>query len=63
MKALTKVRKIGGYLVVTILKQVVETEDLEPEIVVEIEIGKVKKSFFGVAKGIGSFTKEDEMNG
>ncbi len=27
---------------------------------VSIKVEKIKKSFFGAAKGIGSFTKEDE---
>lgn len=63
MKTLAKIRRIGGSLIVTIPKQVVEVEDLEPKMIVEVEIEKVKKSFFGMAKGVGSFTKGDEMKG
>jgi hypothetical protein len=36
---------------------------LKPGKLVNIEIRKTKKSFFGAAKGIGPFTREDEMKG
>ena len=63
MKALTKTRTIGGSLVVTIPKEIVNIEDLEENQVVEIEIKKHKKDFFGALKGIGSFIEEDKFKG
>ena len=59
--ALAKVRKVGGSLVVTIPKEVVEEEGVRPGELVNLEIRKAKKSFFGAAKGIGPFTSKDEM--
>ncbi|MEK6936554.1 MAG: hypothetical protein AABW58_00620 [Nanoarchaeota archaeon] len=60
MESITKLRKIGGSLVATIPKNIVELEGLNEGQAVKIKVEKVKKSFFGAAKGIGSFTKEDK---
>lgn len=59
--ALAKVRKVGGSLVVTIPKEVAEEEGVKPGELVNLEIRKAKKSFFGAARGIGPFTSKDEM--
>lgn len=59
--ALARVRKVGGSLIVTIPREVVEEEGVKPGELVNIEIRKTKKSFFGAARGIGPFTREDEM--
>lgn len=61
MKTLTRTRGIGGSLVVTIPKEIVKEELLCEGELVEIQVEKVKKDFFGALKGIGSFTKEDEL--
>jgi len=63
MKTLTRTRAIGGSLVVTIPKEIVREEFLKEGELVEIEVKKTKKDFFGALKGIGSFTKEDELMG
>ena len=60
---MTKTRKIGGSLMVTIPKVVAEEEGLMENQTVKIEMGKVKKSGFGLFKGTGSFKKEDRMKG
>ncbi|MDP4012467.1 MAG: hypothetical protein Q8R00_02575 [Candidatus Nanoarchaeia archaeon] len=62
MEALAKTRKLGGSLIVTIPKAVVEHEDIGENQVVKINVKKVKKDFFGAFKGIGPFTKEDELD-
>src|SRR5947209_1424384 len=59
--ALTRVRKVGGSLVVTIPREVVEEEGVKPGELVNVEIRKTRKSFFGAAREIGPFTVEDEM--
>ena len=63
METLTKTRKIGGSLVVTIPKIVVEEEGLEENQTIKIEIKKVRKSCFGLFKGIGPFSKKDKFIG
>ncbi len=59
--ALARVRKVGGSLVVTIPREVAEEEGVKPGELVNIEIRKTKKSFFGIDRGIGPFTRDDEM--
>ena len=60
MESITRLRKVGGSLVATVSRNVVEAEGLSPGQLVKIRVEKAQKSFFGSAKGIGSFTKEDE---
>ena len=46
---------------VTIPKELVREEQIHEGQLVEIEVKKPKKSFFGIARGVGPFTKEDEL--
>jgi antitoxin component of MazEF toxin-antitoxin module len=63
MKTLTKARVLGGSLVITIPRRIVEEENIKPDEFIEINIEKMKKSFFGVASKITPFTKKDELKG
>ena len=63
MEVLTKLRKVGGSVIARIPKEVLEQESLHPGETVKLEVKKVKKSAFGSLKGIGPFTKEDELKG
>ena len=63
MESLAKTRKIGGSLVVTIPKTIVEEEDLIENQIVKIDVKKIKKSGFGMFRGLGKFTKEDKFKG
>ncbi len=47
---------------VTIPKELVETESIEEGEIIKIKVEKVKKSGFGILKGIGKFSKEDELD-
>jgi len=60
MESVTKLRKVGGSIVATVPKKIIELERLIPGQTVKISVEKIKKSGFGALKGIGSFTKEDE---
>ncbi len=62
MKAIAHTRKIGGSLVVTIPKEIVKEEGLQENQTVEIKIEKIKKSGFGMFKGLRPFTKKDEFD-
>ncbi len=62
MKSVTRARKIGGSIMVTIPKEIVKEEDIKEGELVEIEVEKVRKSYFGALKGIGKFTKKDELD-
>lgn len=63
MKSISRTRKIGGSLVVTLPKEIVREEGIREEELVEIEVKKIRKSYFGALKGIGPFTKDDELKG
>jgi len=60
MESITKIRRVGGSLVATLPKELVEAEKLQPEQTIKIQVKKVKKSFLGALKGIGPWTKEDK---
>ncbi len=61
MNAITKTRAVGGSLIVTIPIEIVREEDLREDEVVEIQVKKKRKSYFGMFKGIGKFSEEDRM--
>lgn len=63
MKTITRTRAIGGSIVVTIPKEIVKEESLKEGELVEIEVSKIKKDYFGALKGIGRFTKGDKFKG
>ncbi len=63
MKSLTKTRAVGGSLIITIPAEIVKSEMLRENELVEVEVRKPKKDFFGALRGVGSFTKEDELKG
>lgn len=60
MESLTKLTKVGGSIMATIPRELVEAEKLQPEQIVRIEVKKVKRSFLGALKGIGPWSKEDK---
>ena len=63
MKSVVRTRDVGGSLMVTIPKEVVKEENIMNDQLIEIEIKKPKRDFFGALKGIGKFTKEDKFTG
>jgi hypothetical protein len=60
---LTKTRKVGSSIVVTLPKELVETQKIRENEYVEITIKKCRKDGFGIFKGMGPFTIEDELKG
>jgi bifunctional DNA-binding transcriptional regulator/antitoxin component of YhaV-PrlF toxin-antitoxin module len=60
--SISKTRKVGGSLVITIPKKLVETKKLKEGELVEITIKKVKIDGFGAFKGMKPFTVEDELD-
>ena len=63
MKALARTRAVGGSLIITVPVEIVKNEKLGEGELVELEIKKSKRDFFGSLRGIGPFTKEDELKG
>ena len=63
MEVLTKTRRLGGSIIVTIPRTIVVEEDLRENQSLIIEVKKLRKSGFGMFKGIGPFKKEDKFRG
>jgi bifunctional DNA-binding transcriptional regulator/antitoxin component of YhaV-PrlF toxin-antitoxin module len=59
--SLTKTRKVGGSLVVTLPKELVESKKIKEGEIVEVIVKKVRKDGFGAFKGLSSFTAKDEL--
>ncbi len=62
-RAIVKSRKAEGSIIIRIPKQVVEHERIQEGELLEIEARKAKKKdWFGAFKGIGPFTRKDELD-
>jgi len=60
--AITETRQVGGSLMVAIPKSLRKALDLQKNQMVEISVKKMKPCFYGKFKGVGPFTKEDELD-
>jgi len=63
MKALAKTRVVGGSIMVTIPAEIVREKAIRDNEMIEIEVNKIKRDYFGALKGIGHFTREDRLRG
>lgn len=61
MEVLARTRKIGGSIIVTIPKEIIKEQGIQEDELVEIQVKKRKKDYFGALKGIGEFKREDRM--
>jgi antitoxin component of MazEF toxin-antitoxin module len=61
VKCLTKTRRIGGSIVVTLPKELVETLKIKENEFLEISVKKCRKNGFGALRGMRPFTVKDEM--
>jgi antitoxin component of MazEF toxin-antitoxin module len=59
--SLAKTRKVGGSLVVTLPKGLVESKKIKEGEIVEIIVKKVRKDGFGIFKRLTPFAAEDEL--
>ncbi len=60
-QCLTKTRKVGGSIVVTLPKEMVDLQQIKENEYVEITVKKCRKDGFGILKGMAPFTVEDEL--
>ena len=63
MEVVAKTRKVGGSLMISIPKAVVEKEDLKSDQLVKVRIEPVLKSGFGIVRDLPSFKKSDRFRG
>ncbi|MBS3077406.1 hypothetical protein J4233_03985 [Candidatus Pacearchaeota archaeon] len=61
MAAITRIRALGGSLAVTIPIELVREKNLKEDEIVEIEIKKHKKDYFGALRDLGKFAQKDRM--
>ncbi len=62
MRVVARARKVGGSLVVTLPVEAVKEKKIVAGELLELDVNKVKESGFGIFKGMGPFTEEDEMD-
>ena len=62
METISKVKAIGGSFMVRIPKDLVKAESIREGQLVKLKVEKIKKSYYGALKGIGKFTKKDELD-
>ncbi|MBI5553582.1 MAG: hypothetical protein HY917_02465 [Candidatus Diapherotrites archaeon] len=62
MEAIVKTRVVGGSVMTTIPKKMVNEMNIRGNELIRLNVKKINKDFFGRLKGIGKFTAEDEMN-
>jgi bifunctional DNA-binding transcriptional regulator/antitoxin component of YhaV-PrlF toxin-antitoxin module len=61
-KALVRARKVGGSIVISIPKEVTEQEGIHEGELLEIDVRKARKDWFGSLKGVGIFSKDDGLD-
>ena len=61
-KALVKTRKIGGSIVARIPKELVEQEGIREGELVELEVRKARRDWFGAFPALRPFSKEEELD-
>ena len=61
-KALTKARRVGGSIMVRIPKEVVEQEDIREGEMVEVDVNKAKRDWFGAFPLGEPFGRENELD-
>ena len=61
-KALVKTRKIGGSIVVRIPKELVEHEGIREGELVELEVQRARKDWFGAFPTLKPFSREEELD-
>ncbi len=61
MNMFSRARAVGGSLEVTIPIEVVQAQGITAGDLLEIEVKKPRKSYFGAFAGVSSFIKDDEL--
>jgi antitoxin component of MazEF toxin-antitoxin module len=61
-KTLVKTRRVGGSIVVRIPKVLVEEEDIHAGELVELEVKKARKDWFGAFPNLKPFSRAEELD-
>jgi antitoxin component of MazEF toxin-antitoxin module len=63
MTLLARTRRLGGSIIITIPKEIVDAESIVPNELVQISVAKARKNGFGIAKRLSSMKREDALRG
>ena len=58
-----RTKKIGGSLMIRIPKDVADIEQIYEGAVVQVEVKKARKEFFGISRGMRPFNKKEDRAG
>lgn len=61
VKCLTRTRKVGGSIIVTLPKELINSQKIKENEILEISVKKCRKNGFGALKGMQPFTVDDEL--
>ena len=61
-KALTRAKRVGGSIMVRLPKEIVQQEDIHEGEMVEVDVRKPKKDWFGATPSLGPFVHDDELD-
>ncbi len=60
--ATVKAKRVGGSLMVTLPKDLVDLLGLEEGEAVDLEVRRPRQDYLGILRGIGRFTEEDRAD-
>ncbi len=61
-KTVVKARKVGGSIMVRIPKELVEQEDFREGELLELEVKKAKRDWYGSFPALKSFSRNEELD-
>jgi antitoxin component of MazEF toxin-antitoxin module len=61
-KAPTRAKKVGGSIMVRLPKEIVQQEDIQEGEMIEVDVRKARKEWFGATPNVDPFTHEDELD-
>ena len=61
-RAIVKTRKVGGSIIVRIPKDLVDEEDIREGELVELEVRKARRDWFGAFPQLKPFSREEELD-
>ena len=61
-RALVRAKKVGGSIMVRLPKEVVQQEEIHEGEMVELDVRKARKAWFGATPQVSRFTHADELD-
>ena len=61
-RTLSRARKVGGSIMVRLPKEVVQQEGIHEGEMLELDVKKARKAWFGATPKLSAFTRADELD-